>query len=151
MYFIRSLIIVSILFLYGCSSSPTTIINVTLNASPEVNPDLSERPSPIVVRVYELKSLGTFETADFYSLFDNPEAILGADLVNSVQFHLNPGDTQTYNHTTSSETSYFAVTAAYRKLDHAVWRDHVIIPAAKITNLIIYMEKLSVSIVTKNK
>ena len=150
MYFIRSLIILSIIFLYGCSASPT-IINVTLNASPEVNPDLSERPSPIVVRVYELKSLGTFEAADFYNLFDNPEAILGAALVSSVQFHLNPGETQRYNQTTSPETNYIAVTAAYRKLDHAVWRDHIIMPAAKNTELVIHMEKLSVSIMKKDK
>ncbi len=150
MYFIKSLVILSLIFLYGCSASPT-VINATLMASPEVNPDLSGRPSPVVVRVYELKSLGTFEAADFYNLFDNPEAILGAALVNSVQFHLNPGETKRYNNTTSPETNYFAVTAAYRKLDHAVWRDHIIIPAAKITDLIIHMEKLSISIVKKGK
>ncbi len=149
LYFIRPLIILSLLFLYGCSPSPT-VINATLNASPEVNPDLSGRASPVVVRVYELKNIGTFEAADFYSLFDDPEALLGSDLVNSVQFHLNPGETQKYNHSTSPETNYFAVTVAFRKLDHAIWRDHMIIPVAKTTNLIIHMEKLSVSIMKTN-
>ncbi len=149
LYFIRPIIILSIIFLYGCSPSPT-IINATLNASPEVNPDLSGRASPVVVRVYELKNIGTFEAADFYSLFDDPEGLLGSDLVNSVQFHLNPGETQKYNHSTSPETNYFAVTVAFRKLDHAIWRDHMIIPVAKTTNLIIHMEKLSVSIMKTN-
>ncbi|MDX2505130.1 MAG: type VI secretion system lipoprotein TssJ [Gammaproteobacteria bacterium] len=147
---IRLLIILSILVLYGCSPSPT-VINATLNASNDVNPDLSDRPSPIVVRVYELKSLGTFEAADFYSLFDNPEAILGSDLINSAQFHLNPGDTQIYNQTTSPETNYVAVTAAYRKLNLAIWRDHMVIPTEKTTDIIIYLEKLNVSIMKKAK
>lgn len=150
MNFIRLLTILSIIFLSGCGASPT-VINATFNVSNEVNPDLTGRPSPIVVRVYDLKSLGIFEAADFYSLFDNPESLLGSDLLNSVQFHLNPGDSQTYNHTASPETNYFAVTAAYRKLNHAVWRDHIIIPVEKTTDLIITLEKSNVSIAKKDK
>jgi type VI secretion system VasD/TssJ family lipoprotein len=45
-------------------------INLKLTGSDQLNPDLNGRPSPIVVRLFELKHPVTFENADFFSLYE---------------------------------------------------------------------------------
>ena len=44
---------------------------MTLVATADTNPDGSGRPSPIVVRVYQLKTDGAFKGADFFALYDD--------------------------------------------------------------------------------
>jgi len=125
---------------------PPTVINAAIRTSDKVNPDLDGRPSPLVVRTYELKALGTFESADFYNLFDNHESLLGADLVASEKFHLQPGEHKKLVRTLPAETKFFAVTAAYRDLNQAVWKDVLSIPQSKTTEIIILVDELAVSI-----
>jgi len=149
LHFIKFLLPLLILLLSGCGGTTPTVINANLSASAQVNPDVSGRPSPIVIRTYELKSLGAFNEADFYSLFNTPESQLGSELINSVKFHLDPGQTKEFNQTTSPETKYFAVIAAYRMLDQAVWRDHAIVTIEKTTNLTIQIDKLNIQIIKK--
>ena len=55
----------------GCGGPP--LLRGAINADPSVNPDRGGRPSPIVVRVYELKSVAAFNSADFFSLFDKEQ------------------------------------------------------------------------------
>jgi type VI secretion system VasD/TssJ family lipoprotein len=51
-------------------------INLKLTASDQLNPDLNGRPSPIVVRLFELKHPVTFENADFFSLYERAKESL---------------------------------------------------------------------------
>jgi hypothetical protein len=51
------------------------------HGGPGVNPDDKGRAAPILVRVYELKSEGTFESADYFSLNANDKAAIGSDLL----------------------------------------------------------------------
>ena len=122
------------------------LVEAMINVSADVNPDIDSRPSPVVVRIYELKKRGKYKQADFYELFDNFESVLGADLLGSEQFHLNPGDNRTLKHDISPETQYIAVTAAFRDINQAVWRDSIVIPAVKKTQLLILVDKLSISV-----
>jgi len=146
---IKSIIIlVTCLCLWGCGSSPT-VIQADFSVSDDVNPDMSDRPSPIVLRIYELKSLGNFEAADFYTLLENYESALGTDLVSTEQFHLSPGETQFYNNTTSAETHFVAVIAAFRKLDKSVWKASIPILPKKTNTLFMSLEPLSVKITKK--
>ncbi len=65
------------LALAGCSSTPPqTTIEVTLAASDQINPNSAHQPSPVVVRVYELKSLDQFSAADFFQLYDTDQQYL---------------------------------------------------------------------------
>jgi type VI secretion system protein VasD len=154
----RNLTIVIALFtllLKGCGSEPEkpeptepapTLIQAKITVSNQVNPDVNGRPSPIVMRIYELKNLGKFEEAGFYNLFEEYESFLSSDLLASEQFHLRPGDTKTVKHAVAPETKYLAVTAAYRDLNQAVWRDSIRIKTAKTTRLEIILDRLGVSI-----
>lgn len=145
-------LILAFLLVQGCSSEPEkpepppTIISAKIAVSGKANPDVSGRPSPIVIRMYELKSLGKYVEGDFYDLFENYDSSLGSDLLSSEQFHLKPGDIKTLKHEVSADTRFIAVVAAYRDIDRAVWRDSIMIPAEKTTDLFVFAEPLTVSI-----
>ncbi len=158
MYKFTLAILLMHLFLSGCSSDPEkeepkpppeTKVNVSISVSSLVNPDINGRPSPIVLRLYELKNIGKFEEADFYKLFEDHEGALGSDLVASEKFHFKPGDTKTLNHTVSPDTKYLAVTASFRNFNQSVWRDSIAIEANKTSELVVVLESLNVSIKKK--
>lgn len=149
--FRKSFILLGLL-LSGCSSSPEkpevppTIVDATITVSAEVNPDVYSRASPIVIRVFELKSVGAFNESDFYDLFENHNSALGSDLLGSEKFHLNPGDVHTFKHNSSPEVKFVAVIAAYRNINQAIWRDSVAITANKTTQIMVVANKLTISV-----
>ena len=134
----------------GCAKKtdvrPPTIINAKVVASSQVNPDDNARPSPVILRIYELKSLGAFEATDFFTLFEDDSAQLGKDLTHREEYQLRPGDQKNYSRKPSPETQYLAVMAAYRKLNQAVWKASIPIPPNKTTRLTILLDPLAVSI-----
>jgi type VI secretion system protein VasD len=113
--------------LVGCSSPPPkppqpVNVKLTLAASPDVNPDGQNRPSPIVVRVYQLKDDTGFKDADYFALYDKEAATLAATLVSRVEFELAPGEKRTVDYAVSPDTRYIGVAAAYRDIRNAQWR-----------------------------
>lgn len=145
-------LVVFALLLSGCSSTPEkpevppTLVDATFTISAQVNPDVNHRASPIVVRIFELKSIGAFNESDFYDLFENHSSALGGDLLGSEKIHLNPGDVHSIKHNASPETKFVAVIAAYRNLNQAIWRDSVAITANKTTQIMVVANKLTVSV-----
>jgi type VI secretion system protein VasD len=137
----------------GCSwfqddppPTPATIINAEVLASDVINPDGEGRPSPIIVRLYELKSLGTFNTVEFFPIYNEEEDTLGDDLVYREEFSLIPGGKKLFTRTPAADTQYLAVIAAFRDIDQATWKAAVPIPVERVTNLVIQLDSLSVSI-----
>ena len=112
------------LLLSACGSAPPKPASVTgtVQATAQVNPSASKRPSPILVRIYELKSAATFDAADFMSLYQRDQGELGGDLLAKEEFVLNPGETRTFAKTLAPNTRFLGVVAAYRDLEHAKWR-----------------------------
>lgn len=116
----------SLLFLVmGCSTMnkivpPST--DLIINVSKNVNPDTSERPSPVVMKIFELSSRTIFDTQDFFSLYDTPEKILGPDLLKKDELELQPDSVQQYKMNLNRNTRYVGVVVAYRNIDQARWR-----------------------------
>ena len=108
-------------------AEPVTLA-ATLVASAAANPDVRGRASPLAVRLYELRSTTSFESADFFALFERDQATLGADLVARVEVVLRPGETQEILRKAGAETRYLGVVAAYRDLERSIWR--VVAPVA---------------------
>ena len=111
----------------ACASKPPPPASVTgtVVASPQVNPSASRRPSPILVRVYELKSAAAFNGADFMSLYQRDQASLAADMLAKEEFTLSPGESKAFAKTLAPDTRFIGVVAAYRDLEHAKWRTAV--------------------------
>jgi type VI secretion system protein VasD len=115
------------LLLAACASPPPKPASVTgtIQASAEVNPSASNRPSPLLVRIYELKSAASFNAADFMSLYQRDQAQLAADMIAKEEYVLAPGETKTFAKTLAPDTRFIGVVAAYRDVEHAKWRSVV--------------------------
>ena len=87
---------------------------MTLVANADTNPDGSGRPSPIVVRVYQLKTDGAFKGADFFALYDDDQKVLGAEMISRDEYVLAPAERKTIDVTVSSDTRFIGALAAFR-------------------------------------
>lgn len=145
------LVIAVLLGLAACASKPKpppppSIVKASLDAQPSVNPDVKGRASPIIVRVYELKSVAAFNSSDFFSLFEREKETLGAELVEREEFQLQPGEKRQFDKQLQPETRYVGVVAAFRNLEKAQWRASAAIVPHQTLPLGITLEHSSVSI-----
>jgi type VI secretion system protein VasD len=104
-------------------------------SSINANPDARNRPSPVVVRVFELKSLAAFSSADFFSLWDRDKETLGSELVSREEYTLLPGDTRLQDCKLQVDAQYVGVIAAFRDLEHSQWRATLEIPRGKVKTI----------------
>ncbi|MBL8316490.1 MAG: type VI secretion system lipoprotein TssJ [Rubrivivax sp.] len=130
----------------GCSSAPKVAsVAGSIQAAADLNPSVSQRPSPLLLRVYELKTAAGFNQADFMALYQSDAATLGADMVSREEFTLQPGETRPYNKQLGPETRFLAVFAGFRNLEKARWRVAVPVEAGRAQKVLIRAEALSVA------
>ncbi|WOH63793.1 type VI secretion system lipoprotein TssJ [Bradyrhizobium sp. BWA-3-5] len=103
-------------------SLKTTPIRLVIQADHLVNPNARGKPSPVVVRIYELKSTTNFTQAQLFELFDNDATRLGPDLVAKREIELTPGEKVDFERNTPVETRNIGVIAGFRLGDNAQWR-----------------------------
>jgi type VI secretion system protein VasD len=107
----------------ACSSAPKPLAaKITLEASANLNPDQKGRPSPVTVKIFELKSVAGFEKADFFSLFDRDRETLGAELVGRDELVLKPGDKIVQDRKLAPDVAFVGILVGYRDLERAQWR-----------------------------
>lgn len=123
----------------GCSSVST--IAVTMSADSGVNPDINNRPSPIVARIYELKSLSVFNNADFFNLFEQDVALLGEEMLMRDELHFQPGEVKMLERELQPDTRYIGVIGAYRDIENATWRRSIEIDVHDETTFVIEFGK----------
>ena len=138
----------TLVLLAGCSSlspySKVTKINLKLTGSDQLNPDLNGRPSPIVVRLFELKHPVTFENADFFSLYERAKESLNPDLVASEELELRPGETVEMKLKVEEGSLYVGVLAAYRDLPDTQWRHTVQITPLEVTEVDLTLDQTGI-------
>ena len=97
-----------------------TKMRLVLHARSDLNPDHTGRPSPLIVRIYELRTPTLFERADFIDLFERDEEILGVDLIARHEVRrLTPGDNRVEDLVLSDEARYVAVFAEFTRYQDA--------------------------------
>jgi type VI secretion system protein VasD len=87
---------------------------MTLAASADTNPDASGRPSPIVVRVYQLKTDAAFKGATFFDLYDDDQKVLGVELISRDEYVLAPSERKSIDVVVSGDTRFIGALAAFR-------------------------------------
>jgi type VI secretion system protein VasD len=111
----------------GCKSTPhsaPTSYTLRFQANPQVNAS-----APLKVRVLLLKSDAAFMSADFWSLQSTAGSALGANLLNSDEFFLMPGQlSKTLTGQTSPDARFFGIMAEYQTLDGKKWRISLPLP-----------------------
>jgi len=148
---LSSLAFVAAICVAGCASpapppppKPTTVAAVVSTAT-DVNPDAERRASPVMLRIYELSSRATFESADFVSLFERDAQVLAGDMVAHEEWVMAPGETRHWNKKLPPETKFIGVTAAYRNIEEARWRAVVAVQPHATNTLAIRADALVVS------
>ena len=102
---------------------------MTIGASADANPDSTGRPSPVVVRVYQLRADAAFSGADFFALFDDEQKVLGPELISRDEYVLAPAESRTIDVTVSGQTRFVGAVAAFRDIRNSQWR--MVVPAPR--------------------
>jgi type VI secretion system protein VasD len=136
----RRIILTLGLLATGCGGPSPTTVTATLIATPQVNPNSDNQPSPIVIRFYSLKSTDTFNGATFFDLFDNDTKTLGADLLGRKEVEIVPGKTLQVDISAPPDTPFLGVVAGYRDLENAKWRDVWPLSAGDSNTVIVTLE-----------
>jgi type VI secretion system protein VasD len=110
--------------MFGGGSKETSV-EMTLAAGNQLNPNAQRRPSPVVVRVFDLKTPAGFDAATYEGLFERDRETLAADLVARDEFTLNAGEGKRIERKLAPETKVIAVAVAFRELERAAWRTTV--------------------------
>ena len=137
------------LTLVGCQAvystfPPSTKLHFRVAA--DINPDFDNRPSPVIIRVYELASKTVFENQDFFALYDSPETVLRTDLLKKDELVFEPGQRNEYRMALLPATKAVAVVAAYRDIEGARWRAVVDVKPTGYDDFYVYVDKLAVYI-----
>jgi type VI secretion system protein VasD len=133
----------------GCGSSSPPLLQGSIKAEANTNPDVRGRPSPIVVRVYELRALGAFDSADFFSLFEKESETLGGELVGREEYDLRPAETRPYRRQLQPDTKFIGVVAAFRDLENSRWRQTAPVPGKRAVTLTIGIEAKAITVAVK--
>lgn len=146
---VRIFLLWMLVFSLGACSSlsrqpSATLAKVELVVEAGVNPDTRGRPSPIVIRLYELTATNAFEAADFFSLYDQDRQLLGAELVAVEELQLMPGEKRVFERTLQTNTQHLAVVAAFRQIEKARWRSNVAVQPNRVNNLLIKVDSTSI-------
>ncbi len=132
--------------LVGCMMGFPTRIEANIAAAQDLNPDYQGRASPLVVRIYHLKSDLAFNNASFFALYDNDTGELGTDLLGKEELELLPGQDLVYSRELGPETRYVGILAGYRDIENASWRAVAPVKKGKTTEVKLDFARLKVSV-----
>ena len=104
----RLLLVCGVVLAVGCGSGPP-LLRGAIKVEPNVNPDRAGRPSPIVVRVYELKATAAFNSADFFALFDKEQETSAASWSGARNSSCSPARAVQYRRQLQPETKFIGV------------------------------------------
>lgn len=120
---------------------PPTQVKFRVEGADDLNLDASRRASPLLVRVYQLRSDASLKGADFFGVFKDDKTALAADLVHKEEFFLKPGETKELTFEPKPDTQLMAAFAAFRDVATASWRAAAPVVAHKINPYVLKLSK----------
>lgn len=114
----------SVLPLAGCGGGPPdpAIVDLTIRAGSNINPNAAGTPVGVAVRVYSLMNRGRFSSADAYALMERESATLGDESAGMEEAVVRPGETRTLSLTPKMGVRYIGVAVLFREIDRSQWR-----------------------------
>lgn len=92
-------------------------------AEKDMNPNLKGRPSPLAVKVFELKGTALFEESDYFSLQTDAKAVLAEEFAAVLDsFVIRPGSRKEIRKPAKAGTTALGIIAGYRTIDGATWQ-----------------------------
>lgn len=92
-------------------------------AEKDMNPNQKGRPSPLAVKVFELKATSQFEDSDYFSLQTDAKAVLADELAaTTATFVIRPGARKEIRKIATPDATALGIIAGYRDIDGALWQ-----------------------------
>jgi type VI secretion system protein VasD len=101
---------------------------VELTAADRLNPDEHGQSLPTVIHLYQLKSAVKLERAEFERIYGAPSEALGADLLQSEEITISPGEKLSQRLEREPSARVLAVVALFRRPTGTSWRAIVELP-----------------------
>ena len=117
------------LLLAGCGPEEPTILTVTAQGMPGMNPGAGGSDRPVTLTILQLTGSGAFDAADYFALQD-PASALGSDLVRSDQLVLAPGGRASRDITIQPTTSVIGVVGGFINPTGRTVRSKIAAPGA---------------------
>jgi len=91
-----------------------TDLEIKFKVDSDVNPDDDRKPSPLFVRMYQLKSTKMFSRANFIDLYEKDKEVLGADMISKqILRRIKPGESRNESFVLNKETNYIGLYAEF--------------------------------------
>lgn len=104
-----------------------TDLQIDFVVDADINPDELGKPSPLFIRMYELKTSKMMNKADFIGIYERDKEVLGADMVNVHKLkRFKPGESRTEHFVLDKGTNYVALYAEFLEFKGARYK--LIIP-----------------------
>lgn len=129
-----SLVVILMLLSSACGPQARPSCDAQENAQLRVestdrmNPDEDGRPLPTLVRVYQLASIGTMETASFEDIHANDEDTLGDAFLGKDEFTMFPETRISRQFERNPDANYIVGFAAVRRPTGVSWRTILELP-----------------------
>jgi len=139
--------------LFACASTGEKKVDFTylITAADNINPDITGRPSSVVVRVYQLDNRINFENASYEELFASSGNTLGSEFIAVNEYLVDPGSRKEFDVEISENAKFIGVVVGYRSVNMVTWRTVMVVPEKSFFRsggLEVLVEKLSVRVVS---
>ncbi len=109
------LVLFIVLGFSACSSKPTHI-ELVVRTSNDLNPDINNVSSPLMLTFYELESAENFLKYDYWTLMEDSGKNLNRDLISQSKHIIIPNQQQTYKFAFDKDTRFLGIVANYREI-----------------------------------
>ena len=107
----------------GCGGPPAPpVVDVTIRATPDINPNPAGTPVSVAVRLYSLNARGRFESADVYSLMQREAQTLGTESMGFEEVVVRPGESRKVTLMPKPGVRFIGIAVLFRDIDRAQWR-----------------------------
>jgi type VI secretion system protein VasD len=111
------------LLIEGCGGPPAPpVVDVTVRATADINPNPAGTPVSVAVRLYSLTARGRFESADVYSLMQREAQTLGTESMGFEEVVVRPGETRKVTLMPKPGVRFIGIAVLFRDIDRAQWR-----------------------------
>lgn len=107
-----------------------TDLTLTFKVAADINPDEGKKPSPLFIRLYELKSTKMFKQVNFIDLYERDKEVLADSLIGVQKLkRIRPGEDREDNLVLDEKTKYVGLYAEFLRYKNAKYK--LIIPVTQ--------------------
>lgn len=133
----------------ACAGLPAPpVVDLTIRASADINPNAMGTPLSVAVRLYSLASRSRFEAADVFSLIQREAQVLGPENLGMEEVLIRPGETRKVMLTPKPGVRSIGIAVMFRDIDRAQWRVVAPIAESGLTKLALSIRGLNAALVS---